>query len=323
MTSLVFLRTVALAAATIFASSVAALGYPTKPIRLIVPYGPGGSTDVLARIIAQHSAEILGQPVVVENRPGGSSIVGTQLVVQSPPDGHTIMLATIALGANPALFKRLPYDAETQLTPISLVGGVPLVLVANRSTEVKTVAELISLAKSKPGVLNYGSAGTGGANHLAGALFTALTGTDIVPISYKSGGEIATALLGGHVNVAFSTIPTVSSYIASGDLVPLAVSSPTRSPALPDVPTFKDAGLSSYELIDWRGIVGPSGLPDQVVQKLHETFKHVVEKPEVKAQIEKLGIIIDVSTPDAFGSFLRQDIAQWKDVAKKVGIKPE
>jgi len=305
------------------AGSAVAQGYPAKPIRIIVPYAPGGSTDVVFRILAPRLAEILGQTVLVENRPGGSSTIGLDIAAKSQPDGYTLGVPNITFGANPSLMKKMPFDTEKDLVPVSLVSVVTLVLSVHPSVPVKSVKELIVLAKSKPGSLNYGSAGNASANHLATERFKHMTGINMVHIPYKGGGPAVISIVGGETAVLFATIPSAFQHFKTGRLVALGVSSLKRSVALPNVPSIAEAGVPGFEAIEWNGVVVPTGTPAAVIEKLHQAFARALSIPEVKERIVGLGADPVGNSPEEFSAFIKKEIATWSKVIKEVGITIE
>jgi len=305
------------------AGSTVAQGYPAKPIRIIVPYAPGGSTDVVFRILAPRLAEILGQTVLVENRPGGSSTIGLDIAAKSQPDGYTLGVPNITFGANPSLMKKMPFDTEKDLVPVSLVSVVTLVLSVHPSVPVKSVKELIVLAKSKPGSLNYGSAGNASANHLATERFKHMTGINMVHIPYKGGGPAVISIVGGETAVLFATIPSAFQHFKTGRLVALGVSSLKRSVALPNVPSIAEAGVPGFEAIEWNGVVVPTGTPAAVIEKLHQAFARALSIPEVKERIVGLGADPVGNSPEEFSAFIKKEIATWSKVIKEVGITIE
>ncbi len=252
-----------------FGNDARAQAYPSRPVRLIVPYAPGGGVDILARIIAPKLSELLGQQVVVENRGGGGGTIGAAAVAHSAPDGYTLLLGAIEIGSNPALHEKLPYDTLKDLQPVTLVATLPASLVIDPKLPVTTVADFIKLAKSEPGKLNYASAGIGSMHHLGAELFKASNDLDIVHVPYQSGGQAMTAILGGQAQMAISTVPPVLQQIKAGKLRALAVVGAKRQPALPDVPTFAEAGYPGFDVSLWQGVLVPAGTPPAVVAKLN------------------------------------------------------
>jgi tripartite-type tricarboxylate transporter receptor subunit TctC len=305
----------------VFAAPAAAQNYPVKPIRIIVPYAPGGSTDVVFRILAPRLSENLGQQVLIENRPGAASTIGLDLVAKSPADGYTVGVANIAYGANPTLYKKMPFDAEKDLAPVSLVSIVTMVLSVHPSVPAKSVKQLIALAKSKPGTLNYGSAGNGSANHLATARFAHMTGTNLVHVPYKGGGPAVVSIVSGETAVLFATIPSAIQHFKSAKLVPLGVSRAQRNAALPDIPTVAEAGVPGYEAIEWNGAMVPAGTPAAVVNRLHQAIVKAVAIPDIKERVNGLGADLVGNSPDEFRTFLKNELATWGKVVKEVGMR--
>ncbi len=312
-----------LSALFVFAGPAAAQGYPVKPIRIIVPYAPGGSTDVVMRILAPRLTEMLGQTVVVENRPGGSSTIGLDVAAKSPPDGYTLGVPNLTFGANPSLMKKMPFDTEKDFAPVSLVSIVTLVLTVHPSVPARSVKQLIALAKSKPASLNYGSAGNASANHLATERFSYMTGTKMVHIPYKGGGPAVISIVSGETAILMATIPSSIQHFQTGRLIPLGVSSLHRNPALPNIPSIAEAGVPGYEAIEWNGVVVPTGTPPAVIARLHQAFAKSLAIPEVKERIVSLGADPVGSSPEEFAAFIKKEIATWSKVIKEVGITIE
>jgi len=296
----------------------AAQDYPSRPIRLIIPYGVGGITDITARIVAPPISDNLGQQVVVDNRPGGAAVPGFDMVAKARPDGYILVLATTALAANPILFRKLPYAAEKDFAPVSLVAVAPTVLVVHPSVPAHSVQELIALAKSKPGALNYGSAGNGSDNHLTAEVFKNATGIDALHIPYKGGGAVMTDLVGGQVAFVFATIPTAHPYIASGRLRALGVTSLKRNSALPDVPTVSEAGLPGFNVNAWLGLFAPAGTPANIVDRLHAATVKALQRPEVSKRLTTLGLDPVGSTPAQLAAHLKSEMARWAKLAHEV-----
>ena len=305
------------------AGAATAQSYPTKPIRIIVPYSPGGSTDVVFRILAPRLTEILGQSVVVENRPGGSSTIGLDIAAKSPPDGHTLGIPNITFGANPSLMKKMPFDTEKDLVPVSLVSIVTLVLSVHPSVPAKSVKELIALAKSRPGSLNYGSAGNASANHLATERFNYMTGAKMVHIPYKGGGPAVISLVSGETALLFATIPSSYQHFQTGKLIALGVSSLKRNVALPNVPTIAEAAVPGFEAVEWNGVVVPTGTPPAVIEQLYRALAKALAIPEVRERMVGLGADPVGSSPKEFSAFIKKEIATWATVIKEVGITVE
>ncbi len=321
------LRSTALAALSLILGSpavVMAQTFPAaRPIRIIVPYAPGGSTDVVFRILAPRLSEDLGQSVVVENRPGGSSTIGLDATAKSPPDGHTWGANNITYGANPSLIKKMPFDSEKDLLPVSQVSVVNLVVTLHPSVPARSIKELIALAKARPGELNFASAGNASANHLATAKFMNQTGTKMVHVPYKGGGPAVVALVAGETSLLFATIPSAIHHIQSGRLRALGVSRAKRSSALPDVPTVAEAGVKGFEAIEWNGIMLPAGTPPATVRRVHQSLAKALAIPAVQERIVAVGAEVVASSPEEFGAFLKSEFANWAKVIKEVGITVE
>jgi tripartite-type tricarboxylate transporter receptor subunit TctC len=313
----------ALAAVLAWPAAVTGQSYPTRPVRIIVPYAPGGSTDVVFRILAPRLTEDLGQSVVVENRPGGSSTIGLDAAAKSQPDGHTWGVNNITYGANPSLIRKMPFDSEKDLLPVSQVSVVTMVLSLHPSVPAKSVKELIALAKKRPGELNYASAGNASANHLATAKFMNQTGTKMTHVPYKGGGPAVVALVAGETSLLFATIPSAIHHIQSGRLRGLAVSRMQRNPALPDVPTVAEAGVPKFEAIEWNGVMLPAGTPPAIIKRAHQSLAKALAIPAVQERIVAVGAEVVGSTPDEFGRFLKSEFTSWAKVIKEVGITVE
>lgn len=301
------------------AASAQAQDYPSRPIRVIVPYGPGGVTDITARIVIPKMAEILGQSMVIENRPGGATMPATEFVAKARPDGHTLLLnGLLPLSANPILFKKVPYDAAKDLAAISLVSTVPTVLVVHPSIAANSVQELIALAKARPGGLNYGSAGNGSGNHLTAEVFKNATGTDIQHIPYKGGGAVMTDLVGGQVSFVFAVMPTAYPYIKSGKLRALGVSSLRRNPALPDTPTIAEAGIPGFNVAEGMGLFAPAGTPAAIIERLNASASKVLQNPDVAEKLQALGSEVKSGAPDQLDNYLKSETARWARLAQDV-----
>jgi tripartite-type tricarboxylate transporter receptor subunit TctC len=297
--------------------------WPSKPLRIVVPYPPGGANDIVARALQPALSASLGQPVVIDNRGGGATQIGTEAVARSASDGSTFLLTNIALGANPSLFARLPYDTSKDLTPVSLISTVPLVLVLHPSVPAKSTADFIALAKAKPGSINYASAGNGSANHLAMEMFRALAGIDVVHVPYKGFGPAMTDLLGGQVASAFATTLASLPQVKAGKLRALGISSARRSAVAPDVPTIADSGLPGFDVNEWQMLLAPSGTAAAIVERMQREVANGLRNEEVKTRLTELGATPVGSTPPEAQIFLRGELARWADVARRVGIKPQ
>ena len=315
----------ALAFAIAIAGVAVADPYPTRSIRLVVPFAAGGTSDIFARIIGQKLGERLGQTVVVDDRPGAGGNLGSDLVAKSAPDGYTLVLGSVGTHAiNPSLYARMPYDPVKDFAPITLIANVPTVLVVNPIVPAKSVRELIAYARANPGKLNYASAGAGTTQHLAGELFKMKTGIDMVHIPYKGGAPAVTDLLGGQVQLMFPNIPVVRAYIETGKLRPLGIAASHRSPTMPDVPTIAEAAaLDSFDVATWFGILAPAGTPREVVMRLHDVMAQIMDQQETHARLAELGAEPLTSTPEEFGRYIKSEVAAWAAVVKQAGAKIE
>ena len=292
--------------------------FPDRPIRLIVPYATGGITDISARILGPQLGNELGQQIVVDNRPGGAGMIGFGTTARSPADGYTLVLATTALAANPILFKDIPYDARKDFSPISMIGVVPMVLVVPPSSPATTIAELIALARSKPGDLNYGSAGNGTDNHLTAELFNHLSGIKVAHVPYRGGGQVMTDLIAGRVSFVFATMPTAIPYIGEGRLRALATTGQGRSAALPEVPTVAELALPDFVLYAWLGLFGPAGIPPPILDKLGAATNAALRHPETAERLRKIGLEIKGGTPRELAAHLDRELNRWSELARHV-----
>lgn len=298
-----------------------AQAYPTKPVTIIVPYAAGGSLDVVTRILARSLTTRLGQTVLVENRAGAGSNIGAAHVAKSAPDGHTLFLASPATAINVSLYSKLNYDPEKDLTPVSLLTAVPSVLLVHPSAPYKSVAELVAHAKQNPGKLNYSSGGAGSSEHLGSEMFKYYAGVDITHIPYKGGAPALADLMGGQVTMMFSNRIGALPHIRSGKLRALGVADGVRSPQLPEVPTFVEAGYPDLKVLVWSGIMAPTGTPAAIVNRLHAVITEAMQAPEMKAQMDDMGVTIASGGPAQFGEFLRNQIAQWRPIVKASGAR--
>ena len=301
--------------------SALAQAFPSRALRIIVPFAPGGTTDVVARAIAPKLAEYLGQQVIVDNRPGGGTIIGTDALAHSAPDGYTILLATPDFTINPSLQPKLPYDARRDFSPVALIATYPLVLAANPSLPAQSVSELIALAKASPGKIAYASGGNGSAPHLAAELFKLLASVDLTHVPYKGNGPAITDLLSGQVQVLFTGNPPVAGFVKNGRLKLLAVTSEKRQTALPDLPTMQEGGVPGYEVIVWFGFIAPAGVPKPVLERLNTDIARALQAPDVRERLASLGADLGASTPEVFNALLRDETAKWSRVVKGAGIK--
>ena len=294
-----------------------------KPLRFLVPFTPGGGSDLVARAMQSKLSAALGQPVIIENRPGGGITLASNLVAKAAPDGNTILIVTIAHAVNPSLYSELPYDSVKDFTAISMAVAAPLVLVVHPSVQAKTLVELIALAKTRPGVLNYASPGNGSPTHLSAELLKSMTGVDIVHILYKGAGPATTDLLGGQVQLTFSSIGVVSSHIKAGKLRALAVTTARRSPLLPDVPAVSEAALPGYELVSWQAILAPAKLLADVTRKLNLALAVVFNAPEVKDSLLAQGYDGIPGSPEDASRFIISEMERYARIVKRVGVRPD
>ena len=318
-------RAMLVVAATLAGTVIAtAQSYPSKPIRIIVPYPAGGTSDILARAIGPGITAALGQPVVIENKPGSTGNVGAELVAKSPPDGYTVMLADIgSLAISPSIFPALPFDPVKDFAPVIMVAYSPHLLAVNPALPAKDVKELIALAKAKPGTLNFAVSGVGGANHLAGVDFALRTGIKWTYIPYKGGAQAITDVVGGQADVLFNGMVATYPMVKGGKLKALAISSPRRFAAAPDIPTVAESGLPGFETGSFQGLVAPAGTPPEIVARLHQTITKVLATPEMQERLATAGAELRPGSPAEFGGFIRDEKARWAKVVKDSGEKFE
>ena len=297
--------------------------YPSKPIRLIVPFAPAGSADALARTIQPALSEALGQTLVIDNRPGASSTIGTDMAAKAAPDGYTLVLITTTHTVNPSLITRLPFDTVKDFAAVSLVVSQPNILVVHPAVAAKSAKELVALAKSKQGAMNFASGGNGSSPHLAGELFNIVAGTRITHVPYKGSGPGVTDLLGGHVQMMFAGPLALEQHIKSGRLRPLAIADPRRSTILPDVPTMAEAGFPGVETGTWYGILAPARTPSAVVSHIQRTIARILQAPDLKARILNQGVDIVASGPAEFEKFIIGEVAKWSRVVKTAGVRAD
>lgn len=306
--------------AAISSAMVAAEAYPTKYITFIVPHPAGGTTDILARTMGSELTKELKQQIVVENKAGGNGLIASQYVAKAAPDGYTLLVATASThGINPSLYKKAPYDAIKDFTPITLFATVPNVLVVSAQNKATNVAQLIEQIRSKPGGANMGSAGSGTPGHLAGEMFKDAAKLEIQHVPYKGGGQALTDLMGGQIDFMFTTIPAALPQIKAGKIRALAVTSPARSAALPDVPTMQEAGLKGFSAVSWHGLVAPAGTPENVVDVLYKASAKALASPDVKRRLADEGAVASGMTPEEFGKFIAEQIATWGEAVKASG----
>ncbi len=319
------MRIVVAALALLLAASTAAADtYPSKPIRLIVPFPPGGSTDIFARPIAQKLSEALKQQVVVENRGGAGGTLGAEVAAKSPPDGYTLLMGHIGtLAVAPSLYPKLPYDPLKSFAPVSMVATLPNVLVVNPALAAKSVGELIAYARAHPGELSYASGGNGSAAHIAFELFKLQTGTRIVHVPYRGTAPAVTDVIGGQVAMTMTGVPPVLQFIQSGKLRALGVSGRERVEALPDVPTIAEAGVKGFEATQWYGIVAPAGTPPAIIGRLNAALRAILAGAEMRERLAALGAVPAAGPPEEFARHIETEIARWRDVVRAANLKPE
>jgi len=304
------------------AGSIPAQDYPTRAVRLVVPFAAGaGTNDILARLVAQRLTDSLGHQVVVDNRPGASGIIGTDIVAKAPPDGYTILIMSVPFTANASLYEKLPYNAEKDFAPVTLVAYVPLILVVHPSVPANSVKELIALAKARPGSLNFGSGGAGSTPHLAAELLKSMAGINMAHVPYKGGAPALADLLGGQIQLMLENIPGTLPLVKGGKLRVLAVSSKARSALAPDVPTLDEAGVKGYEIVGWNGIFVPAKTPKPIISQLHSEIAGALALPDVKERLATMGAQGVGNTPDAFAAFVKAETAKWGKLVKQAGIK--
>lgn len=305
----------------VLSTAAAAQDYPTKPVRLIIPFPPGGSNDVVGRLVATQLSEKLGKQVVVDNRGGAGGTTGTEIASNAAPDGYTLLVVSIAHAVSPGLYK-LNYDPIKSFTPIAILASGPNVLAVHPSLPVNSVQELVALAKQKPGELQYASAGVGSFQHLGAELFKLTAKVDMLHVPFRGGGPAMTDVVGGHTKIMFSSLVQTTPNIKSGRLKALGVGSKTRNPVLPDVPPIAD-GVPGYEAVNWWGIVGPAGLPAPVVAKLHKDITAALQSPELKAAFDKQGASVVQMSSAEFAKFVETELAKWQRVVKDANIKAQ
>ena len=321
---MVTLKTVSVAIALFAAVNVCGQPYPAKPIRLVVPFPPGGPADGVARPLAQKLTEALGQPVVIDNRAGATGTIGAALVAKSPPDGYTLLLGTSnELSMSPGLYAKLPYNPAEDFAPLSIVILFPNILVVHPSLPAKSVAELVALARARPGQLNFATSGLGSTNHLSAEVFKSLSRIKIAYVPYKGGGPAVTELMGGHVDAMFATLPSAVTFVQSGKLKALVVTDEKRWPAVAAVPSAKEAGLPDLVVITWNGVLAPAGMPATLVAKLHADIVRVAGTPDMKDRMAALAAEVHTTSPEEFATILRKDFQKWLKVIKDSGARIE
>lgn len=305
------------------AQSPAMADYPTKPIRFVVPFPPGGGTDITARTIAQKLTGRWSQQVVVDNRPGANGTIGVDITAKSAPDGYTVTMISSSHAVNVSLYAKLPYDLIRDLAPVTQATAQPYALVINPSVPARSVKELVSLARAKPGTLNYGSSGAGGLSHLSGALLASLAGVNLTHIPYKGGALAVNDLIAGQIQMQFGTLLLTNAHVKSGRLRSLAVTTAKRAPAAPELPTMVEAGVPGYEVAQWYGILAPAKVPPAIIVKLSKEIARSLHEPDVKPRLAADGSDAVGNTPEEFGTHVRSEVAKWAKLTKQLGLKAD
>ncbi|MGE0559249.1 MAG: Bug family tripartite tricarboxylate transporter substrate binding protein [Burkholderiales bacterium] len=311
----------AISSGLLMTAPAGAQGYPSKPVRMIIPFPPGGSLDIAMRVIGPKMSEVIGQNVIIDSRPGADGNIGTEIVARSPADGYTVLIHAVPLVVNPSLRRKLPFNVEKDFTPVSLLTASPLVLVVNPSVPAKSIKELVTIAKSQPGKLTYASAGNGSNLHMAAELLNNVTGSKMLHVVYKGGGPALIAVLSGETDLSYLNIAAILPYAQSGRLRPLGITSAQRSPLIPDVPTIAESGAPGYEFTAWAGALVPAGTPKDVVNKLYDGFSKALRSPEATKRFAEQGAIIVGSSPDEYAKFVKAELAKWAKVVREAGIK--
>lgn len=309
--------------ALLAAAAAAAAEYPARPVRLVIPFAPGGTNDVIGRILAERFAERLGQPFVVDNRPGANMVVGTEIVARALPDGHTLLVAAAGLAINPSLRRKLPYDTERDLAPVGLVVGSPYLMVIHPGVPARTLGEFVAWAKQRSGEVNYASVGAGSPPHLAAELLKIASGIAMQHVPYKGGAAVLPDLLAGRVVLFFGSISTLGPHVRAGRLRAIAVTTAKRSAALPEVPTFIESGFAGFEVNGWYGLLAPGRTPRAIIGRLNAELRRVLAEPETRARFEKIGMEPAAGSPEEFAARIRAEIAKWAKVVRAAGIPVE
>lgn len=312
---------VAVSAGSLISARAGAQSYPSKPVRMVIPFPPGGSLDITMRVIAPKMSEIIGQNMILDSRPGADGNIGTEIVARSPADGYTVLINAVPLTVSPALRSKLPFDVNKDFIPVSLLTASPHVLVAHPSVPAKSVRELLAIARAHPGKLTYASAGNGSNLHMAAELLNNISGVKMLHVVYKGGGPALVAVLSGETDLSYLNIAAIMAYAKSGRLRPIAITSAQRSPLMPDVPTIAESGAPGYEFSSWAGALVPAGTPKEVVNKLYNGFARALQSPEAKKRFSDQGAIIVASPPDEFAKFFKAEVEKWARVVKDLGIK--
>jgi tripartite-type tricarboxylate transporter receptor subunit TctC len=305
----------------LWTGSATAQTYPAKTVRLLVPFAAGGGTDVIGRLLAQKLTDAWGQQMVVDNRAGGGSVIGTEVVARSAPDGYTLLLAAPPFTTNAALLPKLPYDSLQDFAPVTLVALAPLIVVIHPSLPVRSIKELVAVAKARPGQLSYGSSGNGGPQHLAGELFKSMAGIDMAHIPYKGGAPATVDLVGGHVQIGFSSMLTVLSFVKSGRLRAIAVTGAQRSAIMRDLPTIAESGYSGYETTTWYGVLGRTGTSPAIISTLNADMARALKSPDIRDKLAQEGAEVIANSPAAFGAFVQTEIDKVRKLSKTTTIK--
>lgn len=321
--NLVWLRALLFIALFACLNGAWAQAYPVRPVRFIVPFPPAGANDIIARLLAVPLSAMLGQQFVIDNRGGANTIIGTDLTAKASPDGHTILIVPGSFAINATLYKKLPYDSVRDFAPVVMIGNGAYVIVVHPSLPVTSAAELIALARQKPGEISYGSSGIGNVTHLAAELFNMMAGTRMLNVPYKGGGPVMIDLLAGRVSVFFSTVSTAASHIKAGKLRAIGATTAEPSVAFPDVPPVARTGLPGYEVSGWYGILVPAGTPKATIDTLNKATRAALSRPELKGKLLGVGVETVDSTPEQFGRFLRTEIGKWGEVVKTLNISAE
>ena len=320
MRNFIRLFSLSLLAAVASHNALAQKDYPTKPVRLIVPFAPGGGTDIVARLLAQKLTEAFGQTVIVDNRAGGGGTMGVETTVRATPDGYTTIIMSGSYATNAAMYK-LSYDPVNDILPMGLIGDTAFLVALHPSVPIKSVAELVAYAKSKPGALNYGSSGNGGIAHLSGELFDLLAGTRMTHIAYKGTGPALNDLLGGQIQLIFGSAPSTIPLVRSNRLRAIAVTTSKRSPALPELPTVAEGGVAGYEVVLWYGVLAPKGVSKNIVERWNSEIRRATKLPDMKERLISEGFDIDDSPPAVFQAILKRDVEKWQRVVKEAKVK--
>ncbi len=317
------MRRILLAGCALLAFALGALAqsYPSKPVKIIVPFAPGGFTDVVARIVQKELEPVLGQPIVVENKPGAGSTIGSDAVAKAPPDGYTLLMISTTHVISPHLYKAMPYDGLKDFTPVMKLAEGPYVLVVHPSLGVRTLGDFIALAKSKPGTIDYASSGNGSSQHLVGALFAQMAGVTLNHVPYRGSNQAMQDVLGGQVKASFVGMPNALPNVKNGKLYALGVTTRKRSADLPDVPTMAEGGVKGYEATIWLGMLAPEATPREVIDKLNAAFVKVLADPEARKLMSKAGVGVATSTPEEFAALLQSEYDRWGKVVKDTGAQ--